>query len=63
LLGPKVLPNDLEHEIIHVKQCDKYPVIYPFLYLYELLTKGYRHNRFEEEAYTLSNSTYKGESK
>lgn len=63
LLSPKVLKNDLEHEIIHVRQCDKYPVIYPILYLYELLKRGYRQNRFEDEAYTLSKSVYQGKLK
>ncbi|MBI3379130.1 hypothetical protein HY029_00040 [Candidatus Gottesmanbacteria bacterium] len=59
LMGPKELKNDLEHEIIHVKQCERYPVIFPLLYLYELLTKGVRQNRFEKEAYTLSKSVYR----
>ena len=58
LLGPRLLKNDLEHEIIHVEQCDRYPVIFPILYLYERIRKGYRQNRFEDEAYTLSNSVY-----
>lgn len=58
LVGPKVLKNDLAHEFIHVKQAEKYPVIYPFLYLYELIKNGYRMNRFEDEAYTLSKSIY-----
>lgn len=60
LVSPKELKNDLEHEIIHVKQCERYPVIFPLLYLYELLTKGVRQNRFEDEAYTLSKSVYRG---
>lgn len=60
LMSPKELKNDFEHEIIHVKQSERYPVIYPLLYLYELLTKGVRQNRFEDEAYTLSKSIYKG---
>lgn len=60
LMGPKRLKNDFEHEIIHVKQSEKYPVIFPFLYAYELITKGAKLNRFEVEAYSLSNSIYKG---
>lgn len=60
LLGPRELPNDLEHEIIHVKQAERYPLIQPVLYLYELIKNGYRQNRFEVEAYTLSNSIYEG---
>jgi len=39
LLGPKELKNDFEHELIHVKQCEKYPFIFPFLYGYEAMTK------------------------
>ncbi len=58
LMGPRLLRNDLEHEIIHVKQCDRYPVIFPILYIYERIRKGYRQNRFEDEAYTLSKSIY-----
>ncbi len=60
LMGPRLLKNDLEHEIIHVEQCDRYPVIFPILYIYERIRKGYRQNRFEDEAYTLSNSIYEG---
>lgn len=58
LLSPKELKNDLEHEIIHVKQTERYPLVFPFLYLFELLKRGYRQNKFEDEAYRLSNSIY-----
>ena len=57
-LGPRLLKNDLEHELIHVKQFDKYPLIFPILYYYERFKNGYRQNKFEDEAYTLSNSIY-----
>ena len=60
LISPKELKNDFEHELIHVKQCERYPFIFPFLYLYELIKNGYRKNRFEVEAYALSGSIYKG---
>ena len=60
LLSSKELENDFEHEIIHVKQHERNPIIFPLLYLYELLKNGYRKNRFEDEAYTLSHSVYKG---
>jgi len=59
-LGSRFLRNDLEHEIIHVKQFDKYPLIFPILYFYERFKNGYRKNRFEDEAYRLSKSTYVG---
>lgn len=57
-LGPRLLRNDLEHEIIHVKQFDKYPLIFPVLYFYERFKNGYRQNKFEDEAYRISNSIY-----
>ena len=60
LLSPKELKNDLEHELIHIRQCEQYPFIFPFLYAYETLTKGYRMNRFEDEAYKLTHSVYNG---
>lgn len=60
LLSPKELKNDFEHEVIHVRQAEKYPVIFPLLYLYESIKHGYRQNRFEDEAYALSKSVYKG---
>jgi hypothetical protein len=58
LLTDKTLKNDFEHEIIHIRQQEKYPLIFWFLYFWETLRKGYRQNRFEEEAYTKSKSYY-----
>ena len=60
LMSPAVLKNDLEHEIIHVKQFDRYPFVFPLLYARELLKNGPRYNCFEDEAYKLSKSVYKG---
>lgn len=62
LLTDKMTKNDLEHEIIHVRQYQKYPFIFPILYYYETWKKGYRNNRFEDEAYTVSGSYYHGNS-
>lgn len=59
LLSPKELKNDLEHELIHVKQFQKYSLIWPFLYYPELFKKGYRKNKFEDEAFRLSGSIHK----
>lgn len=58
LLGPKLDPQDLAHELVHVEQYMRYPLIYPFLYYYELATKGYRNNKFESEAYKRAGNTY-----
>lgn len=58
LLGRKLDPNDLKHELVHVRQQMQYPFIYPFLYYYELFKKGYRNNRFEDEAYREAGNHY-----
>jgi hypothetical protein len=58
ILTDKTLKNDLKHELIHIKQQEKYPFIFWFLYYWETYKKGYRKNRFEDEAYTISKSYY-----
>ena len=60
LLGPKLLKNDLEHELVHIKQHQREPFIHPILNQIELIRKGYRNNKYEMEAYAKSNSTYVG---
>jgi hypothetical protein len=59
LIGTNSLKNDLEHELIHVQQGERLPLVFPLLYYVELLSKGYKANKYEQEAYKLSNSTYK----
>ena len=39
-----------KHECVHVRQFERAPFIFPFLYLFELLNHGYRKNKYEEEA-------------
>lgn len=58
LLGDKTQEKDYEHELVHVRQYKKYPLIFPVLYYTELVRKGYRQNRFEDEAYRLSGNKY-----
>ncbi len=57
LLG-KVLENDLEHELVHVKQSIRTPLIHPFLYFLETMRKGYRNNKYEVEAYGSAKNLY-----
>lgn len=59
LLGPNILQNDLEHELVHVEQAMREPLIHPILYWIETIRKGYRHNKYEEEAYSKANNFYK----
>ena len=59
LLSPKIENKDLEHELIHVKQYERMPLIYPILYYIELIKKGYRNNKYEIEAYQIAGNVYK----
>jgi ASC-1-like (ASCH) protein len=58
LMGPKLLANDLEHELVHVAQSMREPLIHPFLYQIENARKGYRKNKYEMEAYTKAGNAY-----
>jgi hypothetical protein len=58
-IGPKAMPNDLEHELIHVEQFIRYPFIFPFICLVEIFRNGIGpKNKFEKEAYESSKSTF-----
>ena len=59
ILGNKVEAKDLEHEMIHVQQHIKFPLIFPILYYTELLFHGYKNNRFEVEAYEKAGNEYR----
>lgn len=58
LLSPFVLDNDLNHELVHVGQFERAPLIQPVLYFYQTLRYGYKQNKYEVEAYTKSGSHY-----
>ena len=60
LLGPKLLPNDLEHELVHIKQHQREPLIHPVLNGIETLRHGYTQNKYENEAYSTTDSIYVG---
>ncbi len=38
------------HELVHVRQYDRMPLIFPLLYCLEIIRNGYSRNRYEEEA-------------
>jgi hypothetical protein len=59
LLGPLEQEKDLEHELIHVEQSIRKPFIHPFLYALESFRHGNRDNKYEQEAYSKTNSEYK----
>lgn len=58
ILNPRVEDKDLEHELVHVEQGQRVPLIQPILYYTELLRKGYRANKYEEEAYSRAGNRY-----
>ncbi len=60
LLGPNLENKDLEHELVHVEQYQLLPLIFPVLYYVELTRKGYRNNKYEDEAYRRAGNVYKG---
>ena len=59
LLSPTTEAGDLEHELVHVEQHQRAPLIYPFLYYRELMKRGYRKNKYEEEAYQRAGNLYR----
>lgn len=59
LLRPKIEDKDLEHELVHVRQHERMPLIQPILYYIELFKKGYRNNKYEDEAYRVAGNIYK----
>lgn len=60
ILNPDIEEGDLEHELVHVEQYGRLPLVYPAVYVVELMRKGYRANKYEEEAYTRAGNSYKG---
>jgi hypothetical protein len=59
VLGPNEEPRDLEHELVHVEQFTRYPLIFPVLHAIETVRFGYQNNRFEREAYGRAGNIYK----
>jgi len=56
--GPHLLPNDDKHELIHVEQAMRRPLIHPILYTIESLKHGHKNNRYEQEAYHRAGNKY-----
>jgi len=58
ILGNHLLENDLEHELVHVEQAMRRPLIHPLLYVYQSIRYGYRQNKYEIEAYRRAGNIY-----
>ncbi len=48
----------LDHELVHIRQFEKAPLILPVLYLIESIRHGYRNNKYEVEAYSTTDFKY-----
>ncbi|OGN08128.1 MAG: hypothetical protein A3J46_06295 [Candidatus Yanofskybacteria bacterium RIFCSPHIGHO2_02_FULL_41_11] len=59
LLGPNLENKDLEHELIHVEQYQRTPLVQPLLYYIEFIRRGYINNKYEQEAYRKASNVYK----
>lgn len=57
--GPKVENNDLTHELVHIEQHMREPLIHPFLAFYQMQKYGYKDSKYEVEAYQKAGNTYK----
>lgn len=58
LLGPNTTEGDYEHECVHAGQYIRLPFVFPFLYYIELFRRGYRENKYEQEAYEKAGNKY-----
>jgi len=58
LLSEKILPKDLKHELVHVRQYEQRPFIQAFLYILETIRHGYKNNKYEIEAYEKAVNKY-----
>jgi hypothetical protein len=59
ILGPDIEDKDTEHELIHVEQYQRTPLLHPILYYAELIRRGYRNNKYEVEAYRRAGNIYR----
>ena len=60
LLGKSLMKNDLEHELVHVEQHMREPLVHPFLALVEVARHGSRDSKYEKEAYRRAGNVYLG---
>ena len=51
LLSDVADSNTYAHEIVHLEQFTKAPLLFPLFYLIESMKNGYKANKYEKEAY------------
>lgn len=61
ILGPEIEEKDPEHELIHIEQHERMPLVQPLLGLIEIIKHGASSkNKYEAEAYQRAGNVYKG---
>lgn len=58
ILGPNELSGDETHELVHVEQFNRVPLVHPLLNSIETLRHGYINNKYEKEAYHRGGNSY-----
>ena len=58
LLSDTSEEKDFDHELVHILQYQREPLIYPLLYFIELVRRGYKNNKYEIEAYEKAGNNY-----
>src|SRR3989338_1675608 len=57
LLSDVANSNTYGHEVVHVEQFTKMPLLFPLFYLVESMKNGYQTNKYEKEAYQRTNKS------
>lgn len=59
LLGPDIEARDLEHELVHIEQAMREPLIHPILSVIEQIRYHGMDNKYEREAYSRAGNIYR----
>lgn len=59
LLSTHIQSKDLDHELVHIAQHMREPLIHPFLSFIETIKHGSKNSKYENEAYIKAGNTFK----
>jgi len=54
LLDRRTDSTTYDHEMVHIRQFEKWPLVFPLLYCIQCAGKGYKRDKYEEEARKVS---------
>ena len=58
ILGSNVQKYDLNHELIHVEQHMREPLVHPLFSFVEVVRHGHEHSKYEQEKYQKAGNLY-----